>query len=70
LQHQVREIKEWQALILLGYFIGARLSDCVQMKWENIQPEQGSRAGTHGNGSSLFGSCCEHEPPRSNLVSE
>jgi integrase len=32
---------EWQTLILLGYFIGARLSDCVQMKWDNIQPEQG-----------------------------
>jgi integrase len=32
---------EWQTLILLGYFIGARLSDCVQMKWENIQPEHG-----------------------------
>jgi integrase len=32
---------EWQTLILLGYFSGARLSDCVQMKWENVQPEQG-----------------------------
>lgn len=32
---------EWQTLILLGYFIGARLSDCVQMKWENIHPEKG-----------------------------
>jgi integrase len=32
---------EWQTLILLGYFIGARLTDCVQMQWENIQPEQG-----------------------------
>jgi integrase len=32
---------EWQTLILLGYFIGARLSDCVQMKWENVEPEQG-----------------------------
>jgi integrase len=32
---------EWQTLILLGYFIGARLSDCVHMKWENIHPEQG-----------------------------
>jgi integrase len=30
---------EWQTLILLGYFIGARLTDCVQMKWENIHPE-------------------------------
>ena len=32
---------EWQTLILLGYFIGARLSDCVQMKWENVLPEGG-----------------------------
>ena len=32
---------EWQTLILLGYFIGARLGDCVQMKWENVLPEQG-----------------------------
>jgi integrase len=32
---------EWQTLILLGYFIGARLGDCVHMKWENIHPEQG-----------------------------
>jgi integrase len=31
---------EWQTLILLGYFIGARLTDCVQMKWENIVPEK------------------------------
>jgi integrase len=32
---------EWQTLILFGYFIGARLGDCVHMKWENIHPEQG-----------------------------
>ena len=32
---------EWQTLILLGYFIGARLCDCVQMKWENVFPEVG-----------------------------
>lgn len=32
---------EWQTLILLGYFLGARLGDCVQMKWENINPEKG-----------------------------
>jgi integrase len=31
---------EWQTVILLGYFCGARLTDCVQMKWENIQPEK------------------------------
>ncbi len=32
---------EWQTLILLGYFLGARLSDCVHMKWENIHPTDG-----------------------------
>lgn len=32
---------EWQTLILLGYFIGARLGDCVQMKWDNINSETG-----------------------------
>lgn len=32
---------EWQTLILLGYFLGARLSDCVHMKWENVHPERG-----------------------------
>lgn len=32
---------EWQTIILLGYFAGARLSDCVQMKWDNIHPEEG-----------------------------
>ena len=32
---------EWQTLILLGYFIGARLSDCVNMKWDNVLPEEG-----------------------------
>ena len=31
---------EWQTLILLGYFMGARLRDCVQMKWENVHPEK------------------------------
>jgi len=28
---------EWQTLILLGYFVGARLSDCVHMKWEHVR---------------------------------
>ncbi len=32
---------EWQTLILLGYFVGARLRDCVQMKWEHVRPEEG-----------------------------
>ncbi len=29
---------EWQTLILLGYFVGARLGDCVHLKWENVVP--------------------------------
>lgn len=32
---------DWQTLIMLGYFLGARLSDCIQMSWENVHPEQG-----------------------------
>lgn len=32
---------EWQTLILLGFLIGARLSDCVHLKWENVHPQQG-----------------------------
>ena len=33
---------EWQTLILLGYYIGARLGDCVQMKWDHVNPELGA----------------------------
>lgn len=32
---------EWQMLILLGYYTGARLRDCVRMTWDNIRPEAG-----------------------------
>jgi integrase len=32
---------EWQTLILLGYFLGARLSDCVRLEWQNVHPEEG-----------------------------
>ena len=32
---------EWQTLVLIGYFVGARLRDCVQMKWENVRPREG-----------------------------
>jgi integrase len=32
---------EWQTLILLGFFVGARLQDCVHMKWENVHPDDG-----------------------------
>jgi integrase len=33
--------QDWQTLILLGYFVGARLSDAVHMKWENVHPKEG-----------------------------
>ena len=32
---------DWQTLIMLGYFTGARLGDCVHMAWENIKPDKG-----------------------------
>jgi integrase len=34
--------QEWQTLILLGYFAGARLGDCLAMRWENINFEKGA----------------------------
>ena len=33
---------EWQTLILLAYFIGARLRDCIKMKWENVNADNGT----------------------------
>jgi integrase len=27
---------EWQTLILLAYYTGARLSDCIRLEWENV----------------------------------
>ncbi len=30
---------DWQTAIYFGYFAGARLSDCVKMKWENVNPD-------------------------------
>ena len=32
---------DWETLITLGYFTGARLSDCVQMTWDNIFAAEG-----------------------------
>lgn len=32
---------EWQTLIMLGYFLGGRLRDCVNMKWDNVRPAEG-----------------------------
>jgi len=31
---------DWETLITLGYFTGARLSDCVQMTWDNILADE------------------------------
>lgn len=31
---------EWKTLILLGYYTGARLSDCASMEWGNVDMEQ------------------------------
>ena len=27
---------EWRGMILLGYYTGARISDCAQMRWSNV----------------------------------
>lgn len=32
---------EWRTFILLGYFTGPRLRDCVRMTWDNIKPDPG-----------------------------
>ena len=32
--------EDWQTLILLGFFTGARLSDCVEMTWDNVQEDK------------------------------
>ncbi|MGN6641810.1 MAG: tyrosine-type recombinase/integrase, partial [Verrucomicrobiota bacterium] len=31
----------WKTLLLLGYYTGARLSDCVHLKWEDFSPKKG-----------------------------
>ena len=31
--------EDWQTLILLGAFTGARLGDCLRMTWDNLIPE-------------------------------
>jgi site-specific recombinase XerD len=33
---------DWQILILLNYFIGGRLGDCVHLTWENINAVEGT----------------------------
>jgi integrase len=32
---------DWKTMILLGYYTGARLSDCANMKWQNVDFVQG-----------------------------
>jgi len=32
---------DWFTLILLGYYTGARLSDCVNMRWDNVNLKKG-----------------------------
>lgn len=31
--------EDWQTLIFLGAFTGARLGDCLKMTWDNILPK-------------------------------
>lgn len=33
--------QDWQTLILTGFYFGARLGDCVSMRWENIDTTNG-----------------------------
>ena len=33
---------DWKTLILLGYFLGARLSDCVVMRWDDLDLVRGA----------------------------
>jgi integrase len=33
--------QEWQTLILLGFYLGARLGDCVTMRWDNVHADKG-----------------------------
>lgn len=33
--------RDWTGIILIGFYAGARLSDCAAMKWENINFERG-----------------------------
>ena len=32
---------DWQTLILLGFYLGARLGDCVNMTWDNVDADKG-----------------------------
>lgn len=35
---------EWKTLILIGYYTGARLSDCCSMEWDRVDLKQGTLA--------------------------
>ncbi len=39
---------EWKTLILLGYYTGARLSDCCAMSWEHVNLAKGTLTYTQG----------------------
>ena len=39
---------EWKSLILLGYYTGARLSDCCRMAWDNVTFTSATLAFTQG----------------------
>ena len=39
---------EWKSLILLGYYAGARLSDCCRMAWDNVTFTSATLAFTQG----------------------
>ena len=32
--------EDWRTLIMLGYFTGARLGDCVALRWQNVDPDK------------------------------
>ena len=36
----IQRSADWQGLILLGFYVGARLSDCAAMRWENVNLER------------------------------
>ena len=33
--------QEWQTVILIGFYLGARLSDCIMMHWDNVNTVDG-----------------------------
>ena len=39
---------EWRTLVLLGYYTGARLSDCCKMEWKAVDLAEGALTYTQG----------------------